>query len=349
MRVVVTGASGNVGTALLERLSSDENVESIVGVARRTHSWGPGKVTWKRADVAEDDLQETFRGADAVVHLAWLFQPTRHPGRTWQANVVGTQRVLDAVSRADVPALVVASSVGAYSPRANLETVDESWPTLGCATAAYSREKAFVERMLDAHEARYPHRRVVRMRPAFIFQRSSADQQRRLFLGPFTPRAALQRGRLPVLPLPRGLHLQALHSSDAADAYARAVTQQVEGAFNLTTEGFLDGTALAEVIGTRKVDVPVKAVRAALAAAYLAHAVPASPGLFDLAMSVPMMSAERARTELGWQPQFDARASVAAFLEGTERDDDGPTPPLAGDTSGALRSHEIATGVGERP
>jgi nucleoside-diphosphate-sugar epimerase len=187
------------------------------------------------------------------------------------------------------------------------------------------------------------------MRPGFIFQESSAVQQRRLFLGPLVPHALLRRGRLPVVPLPRGLQVQALHAADAADAYAAAALQPVHGAFNLAADPPLDGPALARLLRSRPVEVPVPAMRAALQAAFTAHAVPASPGLFDLAMSVPMMSTDRARRELGWQPRYDADATVDAFLDGIADPTGGATPPLAPETSGPLRSHEVSTGVGERP
>ncbi len=348
MKVVITGASGNVGTALIRRLVQEESVGDIVGICRRPHSWQPPRTRWVYADVAEDDLAPAFRGADVVVHLAWLFQPTHRPQVTWQSNVVGSQRVLDAVHRAGVPALVHASSVGTYSPRAGLDLVDESWPTWGAPTAAYSREKAMVERLLDTHEARHPERRVVRMRPAFIFRDGTAAQQRRLFLGPFVPRTALRRGLLPALPLPRGLHLQALHAEDVAEAYAAAVLRPVTGAFNLAGD-VLDIGQLAGVLGSRALAVPASVVRAALAGGHAAHLVPASPGLFDLAMAVPMMRADRARAELSWEPRHDASAAVSAFLRGAEHAADGPTPPLARGTSGPARRHEVATGVGERP
>ena len=68
------------------------------------------------ADVGEDDLAAIFAGADAVVHLAWRFQPTRDPTVTWRSNVIGSERVFAAAAEAGVPALVHASSVGAYAP-----------------------------------------------------------------------------------------------------------------------------------------------------------------------------------------------------------------------------------------
>ncbi len=56
MRIVVLGATGNVGTAVLHRLQAADEVSSIVGVSRR----GPDRagapydgVEWHRLDVAE--------------------------------------------------------------------------------------------------------------------------------------------------------------------------------------------------------------------------------------------------------------------------------------------------------
>jgi len=56
------------------------------------------------------------------------------------------------VADAGVPSLVYASSVGAYSRGPKDRRVDESWPVAGIATCAYSRQKAEVERRLDALE-----------------------------------------------------------------------------------------------------------------------------------------------------------------------------------------------------
>src|SRR3978361_2129870 len=104
MRVAVTGASGNLGTSVLAALRADPAIKEIVGVARRAPSAERDKVRWGSADVASDDLSVAFAGVDAVIHLAWLIQPSRDPGATWQANVVGSSRVFDAAASAGVGA-----------------------------------------------------------------------------------------------------------------------------------------------------------------------------------------------------------------------------------------------------
>src|SRR5438067_1397793 len=135
MRIVVTGATGNVGTSLLRVLGLDGDVEEIVGIARRPPATPFPKTTWVRADVISDELVEIFEGADAVVHLAWAMQPSHDEPALRAVNIGGSARVFDAVARAGVPTLVYASSVGAYSPGPKDEAVDESWPTDGVLTS----------------------------------------------------------------------------------------------------------------------------------------------------------------------------------------------------------------------
>src|SRR5947209_5537478 len=115
MRVVVVGATGNVGTSLLAALEPETSVDEIIAVARRPPHRSFARTTFVAADIAHSDLRPIFAGADAVVHLAWLIQPGRDESVTYAVNVTGSERVFRAAVEAGVPSLVYASSVGAYS------------------------------------------------------------------------------------------------------------------------------------------------------------------------------------------------------------------------------------------
>jgi UDP-glucose 4-epimerase len=347
MRVVVVGATGNVGTSVIRTLEADENVTSIVGVARRVPGWRPGRTEWHRADVVTGDLTRIFDGADAVIHLAWLFQPTRDATVTWRANVLGSMRVFQAVAEAGVPALVHASSVGAYSPGPDGQPVDETWPTHGYPGAAYGREKAYVERVLDVFEHDNPGIRVVRMRPGFIFQREAATEQRRLFAGPLLPRRLVKPGRIPFVPDIPGLRMQVLHADDAAQAYHLAVTRPVTGPFNLAAEPVLDMRALAGLLGARAVPISSSLARAAVAAGWHLRLIPAAPGLLELALRIPLMNVDRARHVLGWTPRHSATDAIKELLAGLHDGAGMDTDPLAPD-SAPRRLRELATGIGAR-
>lgn len=333
MRIVVVGATGNIGISLVERLAADPGVDSIVGVARRTPEGalefaGSERVSWVPADIRYDDLEALVEGADAVVHLAWMFQPTHHPEVTWSTNAVGTSRLVDAVVATGVPALVVASSVAAYSPRANTAPVDEAWPTHGTSTAPYAREKAYVERLLDAVEANGAGPRVVRIRPAFVFQARSASEQQRIFAGPLLPRTLVRPSLIPALPVPDDLHLQAVHAADVADAFARAALRDVAGGFNVCADDVLGPAELTRLVRARRVHVPPALLRGLMTVAWAARAIPADPKLFDAVMVLPMMSNSRARSELDWQPTKSAEDVLNEFLVGLRKGQGERTAPL---------------------
>jgi nucleoside-diphosphate-sugar epimerase len=329
MRIVVTGATGNVGSSVVAELARRPGTD-VVGVARRLPDWQPGGVTWRTADVRHDDLEELLADAEAVVHLAWAFQPSHRPEVTWDVNVHGTARVLDAAARAGVSTVVVASSVGAYSPGSKTEPVDESWPTHGWSPAHYCREKAYNERLLDGFEQAHPEIRVVRMRPGFMFKAPSAPEQKRIFGGRWMPTRLLGRVGLPLVPALPGLVFQVLHTDDAARAFADAVTGEVRGAFNLAAEPVVDAEVLGEVFGGRAVPFPARPLRELAAAAWHARVVPAPPQLLDYLLQMPVMSCERAERELGWRPRYTAVEALTALREGLAHPQEVDTPPLAG-------------------
>jgi nucleoside-diphosphate-sugar epimerase len=329
MRVVVFGATGNVGTSVLDALAQRPEVEEIVGVARRIPEHIFAKTRFVAADVTTDDLVPLVSGADAVVHLAWLIQPSRDQRLIQLVNRLGSQRVFRAVAEAGVPSLVYASSVGAYSPGPKDRTVDESWPTNGIRTSFYSRDKVAVERMLDRLESERPELRAVRMRPALIFKAAAATEIRRLFVGQVPP-LLVRRSLVPVVPDMPGLRVQVVHSLDVGDAYARAVVNRdVRGAFNLAAEPVIGPAELAEIFSARPVRISAGVARAAAATAYRMHLSPVEEGWLDMGLQVPLMDSTRAEIELGWHPRHEARATLAELIDAMGHAADLDTPPLA--------------------
>jgi nucleoside-diphosphate-sugar epimerase len=134
-----------------------------------------------------------------------------------------------------------------------------------------------------------------------------------------------------VLPLPRGLRLQVVHATDVADAVARILQRRALGPFNLCAEDVLWSEQLGELLGARPVQLPGRVVRSAMVAGWVAHVVPSPPELLDALLRVPVMSAVRARQELGWSPRRDASSVVRELLHGVADAAGHDTAPLGAD------------------
>ncbi|HEV7468782.1 MAG TPA: NAD-dependent epimerase/dehydratase family protein [Pseudonocardia sp.] len=345
MRIVITGASGNVGTALLRRLTRDVGQEhDLVGVCRRPPTGGRpyDAVSWTALDLAGPDVGEALRpvvrGADAVVHLAWGFQPSRDITYLDRLGIDGTRAVIDAVHAEGVPHLVHMSSVGAYSPGPDSPEglgVDELWPTEGIESLAYSKEKVAAERLLDEYERLHPDGAVVaRMRPGLIVQRDAGSALLRYGVPSYVPGGLLRH--VPVLPVDRNLVVPIVHTTDVADAIARVLERRSAGAFNLAADPPVTRDLIADVLGARAVHVPRPVLRVLTDVTWRTQLQPLDPGWIDLAFAVPLLDTTRARRELDWAPRVDARTALAGVVAGMA--------DAAATTSPALRPRSV---VGE--
>ena len=342
MRIAITGASGNAGTALLRRLQQ-ESAElpgglELVGISRRTPDTSQAPysgVEWHAADVGLDGepdngLRAAFAGADAVVHLAWQVQPNRNLALLHRTNVTGTANVLAAAKEAGVSHLVCASSVGAYSKADKDRRVDEGWPVNGMAGSHYSRDKAEQEALLHQFAADNPSIAVAWLRPGLIFQQDAGSEIGRYFLGLVHPRFVPRRPALPILPIPNELVFQAVHADDVADAYWRILERRATGAFNVAAEPVITPQNLARLFHARRIlPIPVRFLHAFVDATWRLRLQQTDSGWVEMAAGAPIMETARARKELGWEPRTSSLAAIKEVIEGMgEGAGIAPSPPL---------------------
>jgi UDP-glucose 4-epimerase len=331
MRVVITGASGNVGTALLRILPAEHDV---IGVVRRTP---PRLGVYQRADwcsldlTTQDglaDLRRVFEGTDVVVHLAWGFQPTHDTRYLTQLGVGGTAAVLQAAHASGVGLLVHMSSVGTYSAGSYGKRVDESWPTTGIESSPYSRDKSAAEALLDEYEQRLGSAAisVARMRPGFIVQQAAASGLMRYGLPEYVPMQLVPL--LPLLPLDRRLCIPLVHADDVAEAISQVINRGAAGPFNLAAEPPLGRDDIAAALGARSVHIPSGVLGAVVDLSWRARLQHVDRGWIDLAFTVPLLDCSRARSELGWTPKWTSTEALADFLEGVTQQTCTDSEPL---------------------
>ncbi|MDQ0680336.1 UDP-glucose 4-epimerase [Arthrobacter pascens] len=328
MRIAITGASGNVGTALLRNLQTQStkrpgNLE-LVGISRRRPdaTLPPyAGVEWHTLDVGRDAdfplLRSALAGVDAVVHLAWQVQPNRDLAALHRTNVTGTSNVLEAARQAGAAHIVCASSVGAYSKAPKDQRTDESWPAGGMAGSHYSRHKAEQEGLLDRFQEEQPGVRVARLRPGLTFQRSAGSEIGRYFLGPLIPRLLPRRPWIPMLPAPDGLIFQAVHADDVAEAYWQVLDRRESGAFNIAAEPVVTPQELGRLLRARRIlPIPMALLHALAGLTWKLRLQPTDSGWVDMAAEAPVMDTSRARQLLDWEPRMSSIDAIAQVLDG---------------------------------
>ncbi|MFA1704407.1 NAD-dependent epimerase/dehydratase family protein [Mycobacterium intracellulare] len=320
-RIVITGASGNVGTALLRRLTADDSDYEIVGISRRRPPSDDlyRSAHWHELDLADPgvelELLKVFRGAACVVHLAWGFQPTRNRRYLDAVGVNGSAAVLSAAHNAKVPHLLHMSSVGTYAAGRYGQKVDETFSTAGIPSSAYSRAKSAVEHMLDGYEGHNPDGvGITRMRPGFILQRDAALGLRRYTLPAYVDPRWVRW--LPLLPLDRSLSVSIVHSDDVADACVKAIERRALGPFNLAAEPPVGRDDIAKALRARPIHVPSPLLGLLVAASWRARLQPLDRGWLDMAFSLPLLDTDRARNVLGWSPRWSSEAALADLVDG---------------------------------
>lgn len=308
MHIVVTGATGRIGTALVEKLSGDPRVRSVTGIARRIPQRRDGKTYYVAADVAEEQLSPLFEGADVVVHLAWQFQPEKRPDELWSTNVLGSRRVFDAVRQARVPRLVHASAFAAYAPRESDAPVDESFALTGASTALFSRHKAEVERRLDEFESRYEGFGIARLRPVATLAPVAASQLVERFASSL-PASAIDDAVWHMARQLAQTPLQVASARDVAEAFRIAATHDVRGAFNIGPR------RAREHVDTTASTVVARAANVALRLRLSRH----DQQLLELASRAPILDGSRAERVLGYSPEDTTERVLMAALCGLRK------------------------------
>jgi UDP-glucose 4-epimerase len=326
LTVAVTGPTGEIGQAVLAALERSREVGRILGMARRPFNpakRGLKKVAYRRGDVLDlDAVRNLVKDADVVVHLAFIIMGGQKETRA--VNLAGSRNVFDATVSEGVTRLIYASSVAAYGfHRDNPQPLTEEAPARGTDSHYYSAQKAEVERLLadrlDGSEtAAYVFRPCIvagRDAPLLIDSLPYTQASERL---PGPLKRLLEGVPLlkPVLPDP-GVPFQLVHHDDVAAAMRAAVLGRGKpGIYNLAGPGQLTVKQLAEELGWHSLPVPGVAVDAVAELVGRLGFLPAQAQWIAAFREPVIMSAAKARRELGWRPQHNAlqtlRETIAA-------------------------------------
>lgn len=322
LTVAVTGPTGTLGLALMPLLQEDDQVDRVIGIARRPFDpaqRGWTKMEYRRGDVRDADaLRTSFDGADVVVHLAYLILSGSRE-KTRSINIDGTLNAFRAAAAVGAKRFVYTSSVAAYGfHRGNPVGMTEDWATRPADRLFYAQEKAELEQLLQQEAATHPQTGLYLLRPPIVLGPDAVGAK---IVIPAQV-ALLMRGvggalrRLHALPaLVPNLPFQLIHQDDVAEALRLCVAgDAAPGAYNIAADDVVTGVDLARELGLRVVAVPGGPVAAVARAVSKLPYLPTGAQWVE-AMSHPaIMDTTKAKTQLGWTPRHTAIESLRSTL-----------------------------------
>jgi len=324
VRYLITGGSGYIGGRLVERLSErDETEQIVIADVRPPDAFRP-RTAFHRLDVRDragvGALVEEVR-PDALVHLAFMLNPSHDEALMYDVDVNGTHNVLDAASAAGTEHVLVTSSATAYGAFAdNPVPLAEDDPVRGVAGFSYARDKTESDRLCQLWALQHPERVMTIVRPCQVFGPNVDNYLVRLWLKqPFL--ADLGGIDLPI---------QYVHEDDLVEALVLLLDGRHGGAYNVAGDGEMRASECAEVIGMKRRRVPEKAWRRFAGLMWRLRVAEAPPGAIDFAI-YPWVVSNQKLKDLGWQPRWTSRETFELTMREKGRLDGVhgvPTPEL---------------------
>lgn len=314
--VLVTGATGLVGSHLVERLGKTGwSVRALVRDTRAA-AWvgelGASELT--RGDVLDHaSFSAAAKGCEIIFHTAAAITPAKGDWDSYRSTNVEGTRTAVAAARESGAKLMHVSSVAVYGPKGRFRPEGPTVESLPLApmpdNAFYARSKRESEQLvMDAHARGEIWATAVR--PDVIYGRR--DRQ-------FVPRFAKIFSTLHAMPLPGGGRntLAIIHAANVADCAIRAATSTIAGgkAYNVANEGDVTLGQFVRLaaagLGTRVVGVPLPlpALQGALSATkrvarwlHLPGASVLQHATLGFVSRNNPFSSELAQRDLGWVP-----------------------------------------------
>jgi len=318
LTVAVTGPTGTFGLALMPLLQQDDQVDHVIGIARRPFDPAPRgwtKMEYRQGDVRDADaLKASFYGADVVVHLAFLILSGGQE-TTRAINIEGTLNAFRAAAAVGARRFVYASSVAAYGfHRGNPIGMTEDWATRPADLLFYAQEKAELEHLLQEEAAKHPQTALYLLRPPIVLGPDAVGAKVTIpaVLAPLVHGVAGALRRLPDLPaLVPDLPLQLIHQDDVAEALRLCVVGAgAPGAYNIAADDVVTFVDVARELGLRAIPLPGEPVAAVARAVAKLPYLPSAAQWVEVMTHPAIMDTTKAKTQLGWTPRHTAIESL---------------------------------------
>lgn len=294
-KILITGAGGMVGRALLAELAGTGHEVIATDLAEPPDL--PANARFAPLDVTGDDPARVIAAErpEVIVHLASIVTPPPGSGRdfAYRVDVDGSRKVLAAALKVGTRRLVVTSSGAAYGYHAdNPAWLRESDPVRGNPEFPYSDHKRQVEEMLAEARRDHPALEQVVLRVGTVLGEGTDNQITALFR---KPRLLTIAGS--------DSPFVFIWTGDLARILLRAATDGPAGIYNVAGDGALGMSEIARRLGKPVLRLPAWGIRAALAIAHPLRLSRYGPEQVRFLQYRPVLANDALKQDFGYVPE----------------------------------------------
>lgn len=319
MNVLITGASGYIGSLVTKALATGSHDEKdfrpskIIAVDVRDcpESFkNLGNVIYVKGDIRSKDLLKIFEEfkPDVVAHLASIVTPGKKSNREFEysVDVLGTKNVLDACLKVGTKKIIITSSGAAYGYHSdNPMWIKEDHPIRGNAEFAYSDHKRIVEEMLLDYREKHPELQQLIFRPGTVIGSTVKNQitdlfEKKVVLGiagsdsPFT----------------------FIWDQDVVNILIKGIASPSTGAFNLAGDGALTMKEIAGILKKPYVSIPPTILKTALRVLKKLGLTQYGPEQLKFLQYRPVMSNENLKWKFHYVPKKTSKEAFMLYVNG---------------------------------
>jgi len=243
--ILVTGAAGALAQQVISRL---RETCDLVAVDFREQVYLGDDIPSYCIDFNKRVFEDLFRRYqfDGVIHLGRILSSQLTRMRRYNANVLGTQKLLDLSQQYGIRRVIVLSTYHVYGAVAyNPALIDESAPLKSAGLSADLVDSVELENLANIYLWRYPELNITILRPCNIVGPGVRNSMSSL-LG--SSRAPVLAGFSPMM--------QFIHIDDMADAIVLAWNKPVKGVFNVAPQDWVAYQQALKLCGCQRIPLP---------------------------------------------------------------------------------------------